>query len=118
MKKIGLTIVGLSVLGITSLGLGHTNEIAKTKQKLVAVNIGDTWSPQRTDLAYSHGHTGGSPEYTHGEGWSPEYTHGEGWSPAYTHGEPWGIADGNTGAPAYDHGRPPAPTNTHGETII
>ncbi|KZD35732.1 hypothetical protein BW897_29575 [Bacillus cereus] len=80
----------------------------KTKQKLVAVNIGDTWSPQRTDLAYSHGHTGGSPEYTHGEGWSP----------AYTHGEPWGIADGNTGAPAYDHGRPPAPTNTHGETII
>ncbi|HDR7624026.1 hypothetical protein CN984_26370 [Bacillus cereus] len=108
MKKIGLTIVGLSVLGITSLGLGHTNEIAKTKQKLVAVNIGDTWSPQRTDLAYSHGHTGGSPEYTHGEGWSP----------AYTHGEPWGIADGNTGAPAYDHGRPPAPTNTHGETII
>ncbi|MEK4216280.1 hypothetical protein A6279_23815 [Bacillus wiedmannii] len=108
MKKIGLTIVGLSVLGITSLGLGLTNEIAKTKQKLIAVNIGDTWSPQRTDLAFSHGHTVGSPEYTHGEGWSP----------AYTHGEPWGIADGNTGAPAYDHGRPPAPTNTHGETII
>ncbi|PEC59208.1 hypothetical protein [Bacillus wiedmannii] len=108
MKKMGLTIVGLSVLGITSLGLGHANEIAKTEQKLIAVNIGDTWSPQRPDLAYSHGHTGGSPEYTHGEGWSP----------SYTHGEPWGIADGNTGAPAYDHGRPPTPTNTHGETII
>ncbi|ADY24310.1 TPA: hypothetical protein ACOQ31_003362 [Bacillus cereus] len=76
MKKIGLTIVGLSVLGIASLGLGHTNEIAKTKQKLIAVNIGDTWSPQRPDLAYSHGHTGGSPEYTHGEGWSPSYAHG------------------------------------------
>ena len=32
MKKLGLTIAGLAVLGITSLGLGHTNEIAKTKQ--------------------------------------------------------------------------------------
>ncbi len=76
MKKIGLTIVGLSVLGITSLGLGHTSEIVKTKQKLIAVNIGDTWSPQRPDLALNIGDGGGAPEYTHGEGWSPSYTHG------------------------------------------
>lgn len=53
---------------------------------------GDTPAPQRPDLAYSHGHTGGSPEYTHGEGWSP----------SYTHGEPWGITDGNTGSPTYN----------------
>lgn len=41
MKKIGLT-----VLGIMSLGLGHTNEIAKTEQGLTALNIGDTLAPQ------------------------------------------------------------------------
>ncbi|PEM44280.1 hypothetical protein [Bacillus wiedmannii] len=76
MKKIGLTIAGLAVLGITSLGLGYMNEIPKTKQGLVAVNIGDTWSPQRPDLVYSEGHTGGASERTHGEGWSPSDSHG------------------------------------------
>ncbi|MGR5920905.1 hypothetical protein ACT7DD_14355 [Bacillus paranthracis] len=55
----------------------------------LAMAEGDTPAPQRPDLAYSHGHTGGSPEYTHGE--------------------PWGIADGNTGAPAYNKGDTPAP---------
>ncbi|MBE7129602.1 hypothetical protein [Bacillus mycoides] len=76
MKKVNLTITGLAILGITSLGLGYTNEIPKTKQGLVAVNIGDTWSPQRPDLAYSEGHTGDAPERTHGEGWSPSDSHG------------------------------------------
>lgn len=65
----------------------------------LAMAEGDTPAPQRPDLAYSHSHTGGSPEYTHGEGRSP----------SYTHGQPWGVADGNTSSPAYDHGRPPAP---------
>ncbi|HDR7434342.1 TPA: hypothetical protein QCX34_001773 [Bacillus anthracis] len=72
MKKIGLTIVGLSVLGITSLGLGHTNEIVKTKQKLIAVNIGDTWSPQRPDLAVNIGDGSGAPAYDHGRPPGPQ----------------------------------------------
>ncbi|WP_412839763.1 hypothetical protein [Bacillus paranthracis] len=79
MKKLGLTIAGLAVLGITSLGLGHTNEIAKTKQKLTALNIGDTWSPQRPDLTYSDGNTGGiSKLEAHGNhGGAPAYNKGD-----------------------------------------
>ncbi|PEY40950.1 hypothetical protein CN354_07945 [Bacillus cereus] len=76
----------------------------------LAMAEGDTPAPQRPDLAYSDGHTGGAPEHTHGEGWSPSYNIGDTWSPADN--------GGDTPAPAYDHGRPPAPTNTHGETII
>ena len=39
-----------------------------------ALNKGDTPAPQRPDLAFSDGHIGTSPEYTHGEGWSSSYT--------------------------------------------
>ncbi|HDR7887983.1 MULTISPECIES: hypothetical protein [Bacillus cereus group] len=63
--------------------------LSVTAFSFLAMAEGDTPAPQRPDLSYSHGHTGGFPEYTHGE--------------------PWGIADSNTGAPSYDHGRPPAP---------
>ncbi|MGG0299352.1 hypothetical protein ABEY59_09205 [Bacillus albus] len=73
--------------------------LSVTAFSFLAMAEGDTPAPQRPDLAYSHGHTGGSPEYTHGEGWSP----------SYTHGEPWGITDGNTGSPTYNKGDTPAP---------
>ncbi|PFE11933.1 Phr family secreted Rap phosphatase inhibitor [Bacillus cereus] len=92
MKKFRLTIAGLTLAGIMTFGISNNLEFS-------ALNKGDTPAPQRPDLAFSAGHIGTSPEYTHGEGWSS----------SYTHGEPWGIADGNTGAPTYDHGRPPAP---------
>ncbi|PGX90207.1 hypothetical protein COE15_26905 [Bacillus cereus] len=76
----------------------------------LAMAEGDTPAPQKPDLAYSDGHTGGAPEHTHGEGWSSSYNIGDTWS----------LTDnkGDTPAPAYDYGQPPAPTNTHGETII
>lgn len=47
-----------------------------TAFSFLAMAEGDTPAPQKPGLAYSHGHTGGSPEYTHGEGWSPSYAHG------------------------------------------
>ncbi|AOY18404.1 hypothetical protein BGI23_24925 [Bacillus sp. ABP14] len=50
--------------------------LSVTAFSFLAMAEGDTPAPQRPDLAYSHGHTGGSPEYTHGEGWSPSYAHG------------------------------------------
>ncbi|KXY11482.1 hypothetical protein [Bacillus sp. FSL K6-0067] len=68
----------------------------------LAMAEGDTPAPQRPNLAYSEGHTGGAPAENLGDTWSPSYAH-----------KNTGIisneADGNTGSPAYDHGRPPAP---------
>ncbi|ANN33988.1 hypothetical protein COF04_03055 [Bacillus toyonensis] len=60
--------------------------LSVTAFSFLAMAEGDTPAPQRPDLAYSHGHTGGiSKLEAHGNG---------------------------GGAPAYDHGRPPAPQKT------
>ncbi|MDA2559819.1 hypothetical protein PDQ32_19380 [Bacillus cereus] len=58
----------------------------------IAMAEGDTPAPQRPDLAYSHGHTGGISKFE---------AHGD-------HG----------GAPAYDHGRPPAPAYEYSDVYI
>ncbi|WP_438824473.1 Phr family secreted Rap phosphatase inhibitor [Bacillus sp. JJ864] len=60
MKKIGSVVLGLSVIGIVSIGLNSSF----TYQ----AEHGDTPAPQRPDLAYSDGHTGGSPANNKGDG--------------------------------------------------
>lgn len=96
MKKIGLTITGLALAGIMTFGVHNNPEFS-------ALNKGDTPAPQRPDLVYSHGHTGGAPAENKGDTWSPSYAHGN-------TGIVSNEADGNGGgSPAYDHGRPPAP---------
>ncbi|WP_044783811.1 Phr family secreted Rap phosphatase inhibitor [Bacillus thuringiensis] len=91
MKKLKVIALGLSCVGILSFGVNTNSSHGYA--------YGDYPAPQRPDLAYSHGHTGGSPAENRGDTWSS----------SYTHGEPWGVADGNTGSTTYDHGRPPAP---------
>ncbi|ARX68979.1 Phr family secreted Rap phosphatase inhibitor [Bacillus thuringiensis] len=86
MKKFGLTIAGLTLAGIMTFGISNNLEFS-------ALNKGDTPAPQRPDLALNIGDGGGAPEYTHGEGWSPQrsdlaYSHGNTGAPAYDHGRP------------------------------
>lgn len=90
MKKIGLTIAGLALAGIMALGVNNNLE-----------NKGDTWSPQRPDLAYSEGHTDGSPADNKGDTWSPQRP-----DLAYSDSHE-GHADLH--APAYNKGDTPAP---------
>ena len=66
IKKIGSVIVSLSVIGITTLGVALSEH-------------GDVPVPQRPDLAYSHGNTGGiiSNENEHGDVPAPAYNKGD-----------------------------------------
>lgn len=69
IKKISLTVTGLALVGVLSVGLNSSF----TYQ----AGHADTPAPQRPDLTYSHGHTGGSPAYDHGRPPAPTNTHGE-----------------------------------------
>ncbi|MEH6852481.1 hypothetical protein SAMN04488168_101421 [Bacillus sp. 491mf] len=84
MKKVLLTTIGCTfVVSITAGFIGF--------------NKGDTGgSPQRPDLAY---------------------THGEGWSPNYSHADLPISADGNhRGSPSYsEHGDTPSPADNKGD---
>ncbi|PFJ09156.1 hypothetical protein COD67_19595 [Bacillus cereus] len=81
MKKLGLIVLGLSCVGVLSFGVSNDSS------QLYA--YGDYPVPQRPDLAYSDGNTGGISKLE---------AHGN-------HG----------GAPTYDHGRPPAPAYEYGD---
>lgn len=72
MKNLGLTVMSLAAIGILSFGLSTIPGIQQTAQidninKLQSTH-GEGWSPERPDLAYSHGNTGGSPADNRGDG--------------------------------------------------
>ncbi|ENQ3078970.1 Phr family secreted Rap phosphatase inhibitor [Bacillus multifaciens] len=72
MKNLGLTVMSLAAIGILSFGLSTIPGIQQTAQidninKLQSTH-GEGWSPQRSDLAYSLGNTGGSPADNKGDG--------------------------------------------------
>ncbi|WP_459499532.1 Phr family secreted Rap phosphatase inhibitor [Bacillus sp. C1] len=97
MKKLGLIALGLSCVGVLSFG------VSDDSPKSYA--YGDYPAPQRPDLAYSEGHTGGvSKLEEHGDTPAPQRP-----DLALNIGDTWSPADnrGDTPAPAYDHGRPP-----------
>ncbi|ARC29634.1 MULTISPECIES: Phr family secreted Rap phosphatase inhibitor [Bacillus] len=76
MKKLGLTVMSLAATGIMSFGLSTIPETQQTA-KIENVNKlqsthGEGWSPQRPDLAYSHGNGGGAPTYDHGRPPAPQ----------------------------------------------
>ena len=121
IKKVSSVIVSLSVIGITTLGLALSEH-------------GDVPVPQRPDLAYSHGNTGGSPAYSHADFpvsadgdtgiISNENEHGDVPVPqnpdlAYNKGDTWSpqrsdlaYSHGSTGgSPADGHADTPAPQN-------
>ncbi|MCM3737653.1 hypothetical protein M3215_18100 [Bacillus cytotoxicus] len=61
MKRIGLALAGLALSGIMTFAVNNTLESS-------TLNKGDTWSPQRPDLAYSEGDGGGiETQATHAE---------------------------------------------------
>lgn len=150
IKKIGSVVLGLSVIGIVSVGF-HSSftqqashaDLPAPQNPNLAYNKGDTWSPQRFDLTYSHGNTGGSPAYGHadfpvsadgdtgvsvgdGGGIGAQATHGEGWSPqrpnlAYNIGDTWSpsYAHGDTGIVSNEaEGNTPAPAYNIGDTPV
>ncbi|WP_309259675.1 Phr family secreted Rap phosphatase inhibitor [Bacillus cereus] len=92
MKKLRVIALGLSCVGILSFGVNNNSSQGYA--------YGDYPAPQRPDLVYSHGHTGGSPAENRGDTWSPSYAHG------------------NTGIVSNEaEGDTPVISNTHGKTI-
>ncbi|WP_242223619.1 hypothetical protein [Bacillus cereus group sp. BfR-BA-01380] len=99
MKKIG-TVLLVSIISVGFVAMAEGDTPAPQKPNL-AYNIGDTGGiisnksvkdPGTGSPAYSHGNTGGSPADNKGDTPTPQrpdlaYTHGETWSPAYNIGD-------------------------------
>lgn len=93
MKNLGLTVMSLAATGILSFGLSTSSGIQQTAQidninKLQSTH-GEGWSPQRPDLAYNDGHTGGSPADNKGDGGGivTQESHADLPAPAYNKGD-------------------------------
>lgn len=69
IKKIGIAVTGLALVGIVSVGLNSSFS--------QQAGHADFPAPQRPDLAFSHGHTGGAPAYDHGRPPAPAYEYSD-----------------------------------------